>query len=120
MSSLDITINIIVVNGTKNMHYWMTESMQNPTSDPIAFWTNGGPGCSGLLGFLTEQGAFRPNADMTLTFNQYAWNQVSNMVFIESPCGVGFSYSSAADPMDDYGDDDASTAQLNYELIQVI
>ena len=41
-----------------------------------AFWTNGGPGCSGLIGFMTEQGPFRPNADMTLTFNQYAWNQV--------------------------------------------
>jgi len=38
--------------------------------------------------------------DGSLTLNQYAWNSVANMVFIESPCGVGFSYS---DDKDDYG-----------------
>ncbi len=48
---------------------------------------------TGLLGFMTEQGPFRPQADMTLTENPYAWNKVSNMVYIESPAGVGFSYS---------------------------
>jgi len=120
--NLNITFNqfsgYLAVNGTKQMHYWLVESMQDPINAPIAFWTNGGPGCSGLLGFLTEQGPFRPNADMTLTFNQYAWNQVSNMVFIESPCGVGFSYSSANDTKADYTADDASTAQDNYDLIQ--
>jgi hypothetical protein len=39
-------------------------------------WTNGGPGCSGLLGFLTEQGPFRPQQDGTLLPNDYAWNKV--------------------------------------------
>jgi hypothetical protein len=81
------------VTPTKNNHYWFVESMNNPAADPVAFWTNGGPGCSGLLGFLTEQGPFRPNKDMTLSFNEYAWNTVANMVFVEQPCGVGFSYS---------------------------
>jgi hypothetical protein len=36
----------------------------------------GGPGCSGLLGFFSEQGPFRPNADMSLSFNPEAWNKV--------------------------------------------
>jgi len=101
--------------GSKNMHYWMVESMNNPATDPIAFWTNGGPGCSGLLGFLTEQGPLRPNVDMSLSLNPYAWNQRANMVFIEQPCGVGFSYS---DNEDDYSTGDAQAAADNYLLLQ--
>jgi carboxypeptidase C (cathepsin A) len=69
-----------------------------------------------VLGFMTEQGPFRPNADMTLSLNEFAWNTVANMVFIESPAGVGFSYSS--DPTKDYTTGDAQTAQDNYNLIQ--
>lgn len=103
------------MDDTKNMHYWFVESMNDPAKDPVAFWSNGGPGCSGLIGFMTEQGPFRPNADMSLSFNEYAWNQVANMVFIEAPCGVGFSYS---DNKDDYTTDDAQTAKDNYAFIQ--
>jgi hypothetical protein len=50
---LDIPFNqfsgYVKVNGTKNLHYWMVESQRDPSTDPIAFWTNGGPGCSGLV-----------------------------------------------------------------------
>lgn len=64
---------------------------------------------------MTEQGPFRPSADGKLSANPYAWNQRANMVFIEAPCGVGFSYS---DDKDNYKTDDAQTAQDNYNLIQ--
>jgi len=105
------------VNGTKNLHYWLVESARDPANDPVAFWTNGGPGCSGLLGALTEQGPFRPQKDLSLEMNPYSWNTIANMVFIEAPCGVGFSYSDEPDG-DDYKTDDATTAQDNYALLQ--
>jgi carboxypeptidase C (cathepsin A) len=105
------------VTPTKHLHYWFVESSRNPDKDPVAFWTNGGPGCSGLLGFLTEQGPFRPNKDLTLEYNPYSWNTIANMVFIEAPCGVGFSYSSDGTG-DDYHTDDKQTATDNYLLIQ--
>ena len=100
---------------SKHMHYWFVESQNNPSSDPITFWTNGGPGCSGLIGFMTEQGPFKPDKDLNLQVNPYAWNTVSNMVFIESPAGVGFSYT---DDKADLTTGDAQTALDNYNLIQ--
>ena len=109
---LDVNFNqfsgYLNINGTKNNHYWLVEATNNPATDPVAFWTNGGPGCSGLLGFLTEQGPFRTdNKDLTLSANPYSWNTVANMVFIEAPCGVGFSYS-------DNPDVDYQTGKLDY------
>lgn len=55
---------------------------------------------------------------MTVSFNEYAWNQVANMVFIESPVGVGYSYSTAEDTTEDYKMNDQETAEDNYDLIQ--
>ena len=95
----------------KNIHYWLVESESNPSKDPLVFWTNGGPGCSGLIGFLTEQGPFRPDANGQLKMNEWRWNKIANMVFLEQPVGVGFSYS---DDTSDYkiGDDQAAKDNL--------
>lgn len=32
----------LTVDGTKQMHYWFVESMNDPANAPVAFWTNGG------------------------------------------------------------------------------
>ena len=50
----------ITVNETlgKNYYYWFVESQNDPANDPILLWMQGGPGCSGLLGFWTENGPF--------------------------------------------------------------
>jgi hypothetical protein len=61
-----------------------------------------GPGCSGLLGFFAEMGPWRPvkssapdgsSANYSLKMNPYSWNRIANMVFLEQPVGVGFSYA---------------------------
>lgn len=116
--SYDVAFNqfsgYINLPGTqKYIHYWFVEAEQSDLEPvaPLVFWTNGGPGCSGLIGFLTEQGPFRPDSDGVLQQNPYAWNKVANMVFLEQPVGVGFSYS---DNDDDYhlGDDQAAKDNL--------
>lgn len=107
------------VSPTKNIHYWFVESIGDPKNDPILFWTNGGPGCSGLVGFFWELGPFKPNADLSLSFNKYTWNQVANILFVEAPCGVGFSYSTSEYPYStDYYIGDDQTAEDNYILLQ--
>jgi len=90
---------------TRKLFYWFVESQNDPATDPLLLWTNGGPGCSGLAGFMTEQGPFRPTADGNLTMNPHAWNKLANMVFIEQPAGVGFSTTSV--PMQ-YNDSQAA------------
>jgi carboxypeptidase C (cathepsin A) len=60
---------------------------------------------------MTEQGPFRPDVQGNLQPNPYAWNKIANMVFLEQPVGVGFSYSEVKD---DYriGDEQAATDNL--------
>lgn len=107
------------VTDTKHMHYWFFPSVsETAASDPVVFWTNGGPGCSGLLGAFTEQGPFWPQADGNLADNEYAWNRAANMIFVEQPCGVGYSYSSANDTKADYTYDDDAAAKDFFGLIE--
>ncbi|XP_038686466.1 serine carboxypeptidase-like 45 isoform X2 [Tripterygium wilfordii] len=52
-----------------------------------------GPGCSSLgVGALSENGPFRPHG-RTLVRNEYSWNREANMLYLETPVGVGFSYA---------------------------
>eukprot|EP00621_Florenciella_sp_RCC1693_P005607 CAMPEP_0182523910 /NCGR_PEP_ID=MMETSP1323-20130603/1411_1 /TAXON_ID=236787 /ORGANISM="Florenciella parvula, Strain RCC1693" /LENGTH=466 /DNA_ID=CAMNT_0024732387 /DNA_START=55 /DNA_END=1455 /DNA_ORIENTATION=+ len=105
------------ISDTTNYFYWFAEcdGCEDPASAPVALWTNGGPGCSGLIGMMTEQGPFRPQADGTLAKNEYAWNKVANMLYIEQPMGVGFSYSTQKSDYIEVGDDEA--AENNYKLM---
>jgi len=100
--------------GTREMFYWFVESQNKPSEDPVMLWTNGGPGCTGLGGFLSEQGPFRAGKDgKALEINEHSWNKIANMVFIEQPVGVGFS---KANSKIDYGDEQA--AADNYRFVK--
>lgn len=103
----------IPVAKDRAIFYWFVESQDKPSTDPLLVWTNGGPGCSGLAGFMTEQGPFRPTPDGKLTANPHAWNLHANMVFIEQPAGVGFSTVNGA-----MNYTDAQAAQDNAAFIR--
>ncbi|KAH9321431.1 hypothetical protein KI387_016070, partial [Taxus chinensis] len=75
------------------------------------------PGCSSFgIGAMTELGPFRVQSDgKTLYTNPYAWNQVANTLFLESPAGVGYSYSNTTS---DYRNGtDENTAQDSYTFL---
>jgi len=98
----------------KHFHYWFVESQSNPQEDPVVLWLNGGPGCSSLDGLLSENGPLQVNDDgNTLRTNPYSWNKIANILYLESPAGVGYSY-------DDSGNtktDDDEVADNNYNSL---
>uniref|UniRef100_A0A672NEV4 Carboxypeptidase n=1 Tax=Sinocyclocheilus grahami TaxID=75366 RepID=A0A672NEV4_SINGR len=99
------------VADNKHLHYWFVESQKDPAGSPVVLWLNGGPGCSSLDGLLTEHGPFLIQDDgVTLEYNPYSWNKIANVLYLESPAGVGFSYS------DDkkYTTNDTEVATNNY------
>ncbi|KAJ6216550.1 hypothetical protein RDWZM_007707 [Blomia tropicalis] len=78
----------------KRLFYWFVESQNNPSEDPVVLWLNGGPGCSSVEGLLTENGPFRVAANgKTLNLDPYSWNTFANVLYLESPINVGFSYN---------------------------
>lgn len=78
----------------KRLFYWFVESQNNPSVDPVVLWLNGGPGCSSVEGLLTENGPFRVAANgKTLNLDPYSWNTFANVLYLESPINVGFSYN---------------------------
>ncbi|XP_073117390.1 serine carboxypeptidase II-3 [Elaeis guineensis] len=89
------------------LFYYLAEAASaNSSSRPLVLWLNGGPGCSSLgIGAMEELGPFRVTSDgKTLFKNPYAWNTVANVLFLESPAGVGFSYSNTTSDYDKSGD----------------
>ncbi|XP_042483286.1 serine carboxypeptidase-like 45 isoform X2 [Macadamia integrifolia] len=75
------------------LFYYFVEAETEPASKPVVLWLNGGPGCSSVgLGAFSEHGPFRPSGER----NQYSWNREANMLYLETPAGVGFSYSTNA------------------------
>ncbi|XP_074644428.1 lysosomal protective protein-like [Tubulanus polymorphus] len=101
-------------SGGRLLHYWFMEASKDSAKAPVVLWLNGGPGCSSLGGLLTEHGPFLINKDgKHLNYNPYSWNLVSNMLYLEAPAGVGFSYS----PYKNYTTDDDETSLNNYHAL---
>ncbi|XP_056134183.1 cathepsin A-like [Lampris incognitus] len=99
----------------KFLHYWFVTSQRDPVKDPLVLWLNGGPGCSSLDGFLSENGPFHVNDDgATLYENKCSWNKIANILYLESPAGVGYSYSDNKK----YKTDDDQVAEDNCRALQ--
>jgi cathepsin A (carboxypeptidase C) len=103
-------------SNTTRLHYWFVESEKDPANAATVVWFNGGPGCSSLDGFFYEHGPFEVDRnDYTkLEQREYRWNTIVNMLYIEAPVGVGFSYSTTKD----YKCDDDRTATENRAAVE--
>ncbi|KAK4768594.1 hypothetical protein SAY87_003735 [Trapa incisa] len=99
------------------LFYWLTEAYGNHLSKPLVVWLNGGPGCSSVgYGASEEIGPFRINKTASgLYLNKFSWNTAANLLFLETPAGVGFSYSNLSSDLFDTGD--RRTAEDSLEFL---
>lgn len=74
------------------------------------------PLLSSLDGYLYEQGPFHfdPTNTSNLVYNPYTWAKLANVIYLESPAGVGFSYSQTPS---DYATNDTQTANDNFQFL---
>lgn len=100
------------------LFYWFFEAALLKEEKPLVLWLNGGPGCSSVgYGATQEIGPFLVDGNGTdLIFNKYSWNQEANLLFVESPVGVGFSYSNTSSDYNMLGDN--ITASDTYTFLQ--
>ncbi|GMY08739.1 serine carboxypeptidase-like 27 [Fagus crenata] len=94
------------------LFYWLVESpaSRGAESKPLVLWLNGA---------AEEIGPFHIRPDgKTLYLNPYAWNSLANLLFLESPAGVGFSYTNTTSDLYKAGDqrtaEDAYTFLVNW------
>jgi hypothetical protein len=73
-------------SNNRNLFYWFTKA-SNETND-LVLWLNGGPGCSSVSGFFTENGPFVVASDGSIQLNNFAWNTRANVLWLEAPAGV--------------------------------
>ncbi|WVZ04339.1 hypothetical protein V8G54_025145 [Vigna mungo] len=71
--------NIVIINlpfrVARRMFYFFFESRKNK-NDPVVIWLTGGPGCGSELALFYENGPFHITKNLSLTWNDYGWDQV--------------------------------------------
>ncbi|EFC43820.1 predicted protein, partial [Naegleria gruberi] len=90
----------VLVDSVAQKHYWyyFQQAATNPTSKPLILFLNGGPGCSSMEYFGSGIGNANVSVDgkVTLEDNYYSWNQFANIIYLDAPAGVGYSYGNTS------------------------
>jgi len=101
----------------QHVFFWFFEARNvDPTTAPLTVWINGGPGSSSMLGLFQEVstvfarnqpdlrgligeltcpqlGPCRIDSNYRVHNNRFSWSNTSNLLFVDQPNTVGFSYS---------------------------
>ncbi|KAK5688402.1 hypothetical protein LTS10_000380 [Elasticomyces elasticus] len=80
-------------NYNVSMFFWYFEARNNPREAPTAIYLAGGAGQSSMFGPTMDGGPCNVNSDSnSTTDNQFSMNTHVNMLYIDQPASVGFSY----------------------------
>ncbi|XP_039138537.1 serine carboxypeptidase-like 2 [Dioscorea cayenensis subsp. rotundata] len=101
--------------------YYFIESEGNPAEDPLLLWLTGGPGCSSFCALAFQNGplkfrSVKYNGSLpTLVYHPFSWTKASNMIFLDSPVGTGFSFSNTPET---YVDGDVTSSLRVHKFIR--
>ncbi|KAG0543371.1 hypothetical protein BDA96_02G184800 [Sorghum bicolor] len=104
-------------NGVRLFYYFIL-SEGSPADDPVMLWLSGGPGCTSFTGLVYQNGPLSFDIDSymgglpRLVYRPETWTKVSNIIFLDSPVGAGFSYS-----VKEQGYNSSDTKAVNHILI---
>lgn len=112
--SFGLYSGMITITGTKKqLHYVAALSQGNWQTDPVILWFNGGPGCSSMIGWTQEHGPYvMEDGTQTFVKNDYSWNKKANVIYFDSPAGVGYSVCGDINECD-FDDDNTADDNLN-------
>lgn len=83
-------------NYTINTFFWFFEARQVPETAPLTVFINGGPGSSSMVGLFQEVGPCQvveiAKGKLGTVAREWGWDRSSNIIFIDQPVQVGFSY----------------------------
>lgn len=90
-----------------NLFFWFVEAREETQS--LTLWLNGGPGSSSMYGFFTGNGPCEVVEEGLNRYNtvarEWGWDRASNMLFIDQPNQVGFSYDAPTKGTLNFADD---------------
>uniref|UniRef100_A0A0E0INR7 Uncharacterized protein n=1 Tax=Oryza nivara TaxID=4536 RepID=A0A0E0INR7_ORYNI len=82
------------------LFYYFIRSESSPADDPLLLWLTGGPGCSAFSGLVYEVGPLTFDVHghghgqlPRLLYKPESWTKRTNVIFLDSPVGTGFSYA---------------------------
>ncbi len=76
-----------------HLFFWLHEARTNASQAPLTVWTNGNVAGSSLDGMFQEIGPCRIDSEGNVVNNPLAWNEVSNLLFLDHNVGAGLAFS---------------------------
>ncbi|KAM0826723.1 hypothetical protein ACQ4PT_068691 [Festuca glaucescens] len=95
----DLHTGYVEVDEGTELFYYFVESDTRAEEAPFLLWLTGGDRCSVFSGLANEIGPVRfveepYNGSLPrLQINPSSWTQVAHVLFVDSPVGAGFSFS---------------------------
>lgn len=103
-------------NYETNTFFWFFEARESPEDAPLSLWLQGGPGVPSITAAIGENGPCIIASDSkTSTLNPWSFNRRVNMLYIDQPSQVGFSYDTLVNGTIDQIESPVAVAVDNFE-----